>query len=163
LSDFVDNVNVIRNGFFAPDFSLPDAEGNLFNLKQNLQGCFTCICFFPDGSKERVNNYLKDLNQGLPATGSALPVRVVGICSEKPIHIMEIKEKLKLGFPILSDKKTSVANKYYILDHNSLKPGAYFGIFIIDDTGIIRHRIIEIPGVSKYSPEELRREISRLI
>lgn len=159
----MDNVNVLRNGFFAPDFSLPDADGNIFNLKQNLRGYFTCVCFFPDGNKERNNNYLKDLNQGLPATGSALPVKVVGVCSEKAIHIKEIKEKLKLGFPILSDEKTTAANSYYILDYNSLKPAAYFGIFIIDDTGIIRHRMIEIPGVSKYSPEELRIEIPRLI
>lgn len=159
----MDNVNVLRNGFFPPDFSLPDSEGNMFNLRQSLQGCFICLCFFPDGSKEKINNYLKDLNQGLPATASALPVKVVGVCSEKAIHIKEIKEKLRLGFPILSDEKTSVANSYYILDNNSLKPAPYFGIFIIDDTGIIRHRMIEIPGVSKYSPEELRKEIPKLI
>ena len=147
----------------APDFSLADNEGNTFNLKQNLRDCFICLCFFPDGGKDRINNYLKNLNQGLPPTASNMPVKIIGVCSEKVIHIKEIKEKLKIGFPILSDDKFAIADRYYVLDHGSLKPASYFGVFVIDDTGVIRHRSIEIPGISKFSPEELRKEISRLI
>ena len=159
----MDNVNVLRNGFIAPDFSLPDSQGNIFNLKQKVDNCFIALCFFSNGGKERINSYLKDLNQGLPKTGSGLTVNVIGICPETGAHLNQLKEKLKLAFRLLSDRKSVVASRYYLADNSSHVPANYFSVVVIDDTGIIRHRVTEIPGVSKYNPEELKKEISRLI
>jgi peroxiredoxin len=159
----IDNVNIIRTGFYAIDFTLTDTEGNIFHLNDNLADHFTCLVFFPDGEIEKVNNYLKGLNQGLPETASRLPVQIVAIGSEKVSHLKKLKDKLKLSFHILSDSRLFVATRYHVVNTGSAKPSVYFGIYIIDDTGIIRHRAAEVPGISRFSIEELKTAISRLI
>ncbi len=159
----MDNVNAIRSGFFAIDFALTDTQGDLFQLKKNLAGQFTCLVFFPDGEVEKINNYLKALNQGLPNTASGLPVRIVGICPEKVNHLKKMRERLKLNFHILSDPRQSVSARYYVADESSAKPSVYFSIFLIDDGGTIRYRASEMPGLSKFSPDELKSVISRII
>jgi len=159
----MDNVNVIRTGFFAPDFSLPDARGDIFHLKDNLRDKFICLCFFPDGGNEKANNCLKELNQGLPKTPAGLPVDVVGICPERISHVAQLRERLKLAFPILADDRLAVATKYHLVNTSSAKPAVYFSVFVIDDTNLVRYRASEIPGLSKYSFDELKSEIAKLI
>jgi peroxiredoxin len=159
----MDNVNVIRSGFFAIDFALPDTNGDMFKLDDHRAGNFIALCFFPDGENERVNGYLKDLNSGLPHTASDLAVNTVGICPRRMDDLAAFKEKLKLNFGILSDHRLVVSSKYHVIDSESPKPSVYFTIFVIDDYGLIRHRISEVPGLSKYSPDELRLTISKLI
>lgn len=163
MKDSMDNVNVIRSGFFAIDFTLTDTQGDVYHLKDNLAGHFTCLVFFPNGEIEKVNNYLKILNQELPNTASGLPVNIVGICPEKVSHLSQLKNKLKLTFPILSDSRQLVSKKYYVINESSAKPAVYFSIFIIDDGGIVRYRTSEVPGFSKFAPDELKAAISRLI
>jgi len=160
---FMDNVNVIRTGFFALDFSLPDTQGNLFRLKDNLAGNFVALCFFPDGDNERANGYLKDLNQGLPLTASGLPVRLAGICPRRADRLRELKDRFKLAFPLLSDDKLLVSRKYHVWDDDSPKPEVHFCIFVVDDFGVIRHRVSEVPGYSRFMIDEFRTAISKLI
>jgi peroxiredoxin len=159
----MDNVNVLRTGFFALDFSLPDTQGDIFHLKNNLKDRFTCLCFFPNDGNEKINNFLKDLNAGLPDMPAGLPVKVIGICPEKISRLQGLKDKLKLNFPVLADEKLVVATKYHVVNSYSARPSVYFSIFIIDDTGQIWYRQSEVPGLAKYNPENLRLEIAKLI
>lgn len=159
----MDNVNIIRSGFYALDFALPDTQGNIFRLRNDLNGHFTALCFFPDGENEKVNGYLKDLNQGLPPNAVGMPTKLVGICPKRGDRLRDLKEKLKLNFPLLSDSKLVVASKYHVWDRNSPRPSVYFSVFIVDDYAVIRHRVSEVPGLSKYVPDELRMTISKLI
>jgi len=163
MTGVMDNVNVIRAGFFAPDFSLPDSNGDLLALKGNLKDNFICLCFFPDGDNDKINGYLKDLNVGLPPTSSGLPVKVIGICPEKSKRLKTLKEKLKLNFALLFDSRLMAAKKYYVVNNSAVKPSVHFSVFVIDDGGTIRYRASEVVGFSKYVPEDLRSEISRLI
>jgi peroxiredoxin len=159
----MDNVNVLRSGFYAIDFTLTDTQGDIFHLQENLDGKFTCLVFFPSGEIEKISNFLKNLSQGLPNSAAGLPVKIVAIGSEKVNHLNNLKEKLKLNYLVLSDSRLFVSNKYYVVNTSSAKPSVYFSIFVIDDAGIIRYRASEVPGFSRYSPEELRAAISRLI
>ena len=159
----MDNVNVMRTGFFAPDFSLPDTKGELFHLSEHLSGCFVCLCFFPDGDNDKVNSYLKDLNSGLPKTAAGLPVKIIGISPVRGSHLKELQEKYKITFPLLSDLKMAVSSRYYVINDSSSKPSVHFSIFVIDDTGIIRYRASEVAGLSRYNAEEFKVELSKLI
>jgi peroxiredoxin len=159
----VDNVNILRTGFYAIDFTLPDTDGNIFHLNDNLAGRFTCLVFFPDGENEKIQILLKSLNQGLPNTASGLPVQIIAIGPEKVSHLKHSRDKLKLNYPILSDSKLFVVTKYHLVNSASAKPAVYFSIFIVDDTGIIRYRASEVQGFSRFSIEELKAAISRLI
>jgi len=159
----IDNVNVIRNGFFAPDFSLPDTDGHMFRIKENLTGNFICLVFFPDGKNERVAGHLKDLNSGLPKTSGGQDVRLVGISPFKLPILSAIKENLGLGFPLLSDQNLTVSKKYYIIAGNAFKLSTHFSIFVMDDAGIVRIRMFDIAGISRFDCGELRKKIADLV
>ena len=158
----MENVNVIRTGFMAPDFSLGDINGEVFKLSDSLAGNFLCLCFFPDGETDKTA-YLKEMNQGMPETAAQLPVRIIGISPTKAGHLKQLKDKLKINFQMLPDPQLEVASKYYIINGYSPKPAVYFSVFIIDDTGVVRYRASEIPGTSRFSFEELKSEISKLL
>jgi peroxiredoxin len=159
----MDNVNVLRTGFYALEIGLPDTNGDLYQLKDHLSGNFLAVCFFPDGDNEKVNSYLKDLNQSLPKTASGLPVNLVGICPHRVDGVKKLKEKLRLNFPILSDHNLMISTKYAVVDSYSAKPSVHFTIFVIDDYGLIRHRVSEVPGLSKYVADDFRVAIAKLV
>ncbi len=159
----MDNVNVIRTGFFAPDFSLPDSEGHMVSLKENLANSFVCLCFFPDGDNDKINGILKDLNSDMPKTAAGLLVNILAVSPEKVFRLKALKDKLKINFPLLSDLKLKAAKQYYVVDSNSLKRNVHFSVFIIDDAGIVRHRFSEVIGVSKFAMENLKIEIAKLL
>jgi len=158
-----DNINVLRTGFLAPEFTLLDTDGQVFSFRKSLVGSFLCLCFFPSTDNDRFHTFLQDLNRNLPQTASGLPVRVVGISPERVERLRKVRDRLQIGFPLLSDPDAVVSRRYYVVEADSPKPSAHFCIFVIDDEGIIRYRASEITGLSKYVPEELRSEVSRLI
>jgi peroxiredoxin len=160
---FMDNVNVLRTGFYAPVFSLTDTEGNVFSLKASLSGSYTCLVFFSDDNNDKINSHLKDLNQGFSDNASGLPVKILGICPERPNHLKTLKDKLKLNFPLLSDPKLIVSDKYYVTNTHNARPSVYFSIFVIDDLGVIRNRSSEVQPLSKFIIEELKADIAKLI
>ncbi len=159
----MDNVNVLRTGFYALDFALPDTNGDIFKLSDHLKGNFLAVCFFPNGDNEKVISYLKELNQGLPRTSSGLTVELVGICPRRVDDLRTLKEKLKLGFPILSDHQLIIATKYLVANSYSAKPSVYFSLFLIDDYSFIRYRAAEVPGFSKFMPEEFRAAVAKIV
>jgi peroxiredoxin len=159
----MDVINIIRSGFYAIDFTLTDTLGNVFHLNDNLDGHFTALVFFADGESEKISGYLKTLSQGLPNTAAGLPIQVIAVCPDKVSHLKNLKDKLKLGYSILADSQLSVAAKYSVVNYSSAKPSVHFSVFIIDDMGVVRHRVSEVPGHSRFSPEDLKTAISKLI
>lgn len=159
----MDNVNVLRTGFVAPEFSLPDTRGKIFSLKDNLEERYLAVCFFPGAAGERIKGYLRDLNSGLPTTSTGMRVNLVGISPERANLLVKLVEELKLTYPVLSDPRLDVSSRYYVTDSGSFQPSVHFSIFIIDDELIIRHRVNETKGISKFDPGELRSTISGLI
>jgi peroxiredoxin len=159
----IDNVNIIRTGFYAIDFTLTDTQGNVFHLNENLDGHFTALVFFADGESEKIGGYLKTLSQGLPNTAAGLPVRVIAIGPEKVSYLKNLKDKLKLNYSVLADPQLSVAAKYSVVNSQCAKFSVHFSIFIVDDMGVIRHRASEVTGFSRFFLEELKTAISRLI
>jgi peroxiredoxin len=160
---FLDNVNVLRVGFFAPEFSLPDTHGEIVSPLGQLDDEFLALCFFPSEPDERVKGYLKDLDTGLPDSASQMPVKVTAVSPVRGIHLKRLKDNLKLDFPVLSDHKFDVSRKYYLLDSASYGKSIYFSIFVIDGEHIIRHRVTEYPGYSEYDPQRFRDTISGLL
>ena len=136
----MDNVNVLRVGFMAPDFSLSDTQGRSFPLKENLGDAFLAICFIPAGPGARVKGILKEPSGGLPASATGIPVRVVGISPERVNLLSKLGEELKVGFRLLSDGRLTVASRYYVIDTSSFQPSVHFTVFVVDDGGIIRYR-----------------------
>jgi peroxiredoxin Q/BCP len=100
----------LRPGQPAPDFSLPDASGELHSLrsyrggwlvlyfypKDDTPGCTREACEFRDGYRE-----IRGLN-----------AKVLGVSLDDAGSHGDFAEKYHLPFPLLSDKTGTVARQY---------------------------------------------------
>lgn len=158
----MDNVNVIRNGFFAPDFALSSADGKMVSLKDCISDNFLALCFFSKGGSHKTKAALAELNKGLPETLYGFEISVVGVSPEKTHKLVNLKNELGLSFPLLSDTRMEVCRLYNVIDSESMIPAVHFSIFIIDNELIIRHRFIESPE-NEFRIEDFKKEISAII
>ena len=158
----MDNVNVIRNGFFAPDFTLSSADGSMLSLKDCISDNFLALCFFSGCSSNRTKEILTQLNKGLPRTMYDFEVAVAAISPEKIHRLISLRNELGLSFPLLSDSRMEVCGLYNVIDSESRIPAVHFSIFVIDNEFTVRYRFIELPE-SEFRIEDFKKEISAII
>ncbi len=159
----MDNVNVIRNGFIACDFTLPDSNGNMISLKDFIKSDFLALCFFSGYDDRKIKSYLRKLNSGLPKSASGFNLKVLAVSTEKIHRLNKLKDELGLSFPLLSDNRLTISNRYYVINSEDVGSAVHFSIFIIDNEFIIRLRVIETPGMAEFKIEDLHKNISELI
>ena len=127
----------INIGDKLPDFTLPDQNGNEFNIQQligkkNLviyfypkdetQGCTMEACSFRD-------NYETFTENGF---------EVIGISSDSSRSHQQFIQHHRLPFTLLSDEKKEVRNLFGV-------PSGLFGLlpgrvtYVVDKKGIVRH------------------------
>lgn len=130
---------MLNPGDRAPDFTLPDAEGNLITLSElrgqkvvlyfyprdNTPGCTKEACGFRDLYNEYVENN----------------VIILGVSADDPASHTKFMKKYQLPFPLLVDEGGKVASLY---DSYGLKKfmgkefmGVFRHTFIIDPEGRI--------------------------
>lgn len=158
----MDNVNVIRNGFFAPDFTLLSTGGSMVSLKDCISNNFLALCFFSNCVSNRTKAVLAQLGKGLPRTLYDFEVTVAAVTPEKTHRLINLKNELGLSFPLLSDTRMEVCGLYNVIDSESKFPAVHFSIFIIDNELIVRHRFIESPQ-NEFRIEDFKKEISVII
>ena len=94
----------------APDFTLPDADGNTVTLS-SLRGRRVIVYFYPaamtPGCTKQACDF-RDSLQGLAAAGFA----VLGISPDSPAKLARFREKEGLNFPLLSDPEHKVLEAY---------------------------------------------------
>jgi len=158
----MDNVNVIRTGFIAPDLSLPSTDGGIISLKEILSDDFLALCFFSDSSDKRIRSLLTELNTDLPKSMSGFGYKVVAVSPEKIHRLGRLKNDLSLKYPLLSDERMNVCRRYYVV--NNERPGrqVYFSIFIVDNELIVRHRVSEAFDF-KFHVEDFKKDIAAII
>lgn len=121
----------------APEFSLPDQDGNIHNLKQYLgkkvllyfypkddtPGCTTEACNFRDG--------YEDLTK--------MGLVVLGVSSDSIKSHKKFADKFTLPFPLLSDESHAVCEAYGVWGLKKFMGREYMGIsrssFLIDEKG----------------------------
>jgi len=135
----MDNVNRIRPGFLAPDFSLPDMEGEEVNLFSFLGKKNIVLFFFPDTQDKEILTFLSTLQENLKEI-RLRDGRVVAVFSEKKRLLRKLKENLTLEFPVLADEKGGVGWEYGVVDTSSGRGKFYPAVFIISQEGIVRFR-----------------------
>ncbi len=125
----------------APDFSLPDENGNPVSLEQfrgksvvlffypraNTPGCTIEACGFRDA-------YTKLQKAGLV---------VLGISPDTPKAQMKFKEKYDLPYTLLADDKKEVVNKYDVIKEKNMYGRKVMGVarttFLIGPDGKLLH------------------------
>src|SRR6266850_1607472 len=142
-------------GTKAPDFTLPDGEGNDWSLSEQ-RGKTVVLLFYPGDETPICTRQMcsvRDRWEDYAATGA----EVVGISTDSVESHKKFAEHHDLPLRLLSDSDQAVANLY---GARSLIPGKVArSVFVIDAKGIIRHRDIRPLGLFRPKDDEVLRAI----
>jgi peroxiredoxin Q/BCP len=130
---------MLEIGDQAPDFTLPDQNGNLVKLK-DLRGETVVLYFYPRADTPGCTTQacgIRDRSDEYAAAGA----RVLGVSPDEPEKIKKFDDKHRLGFTLLGDVDHAVADKYGAWGEKSMYGKKYVGMlrstFIIDSKGKI--------------------------
>jgi peroxiredoxin len=115
----VPSTSILSLGSAAPDFSLPDASGKVFDL-QTLRGSKGLLLFFACNHCPYVVHLAEAIAQ-LAASFKSLGIGTVAISSNDIIHypqdaphlMVEFAKKYQWNFPYLYDESQEVALAYH--------------------------------------------------
>lgn len=151
-------VSVPNIGQEAPSFQLPDIEMKNRSLEE-FRGKKLVIAFFPAAESPVCTTEMCALRDSLAALKS-LGAQVVGISVDGPFANKIFTENRHLNFPILSDYKREVINKYGIVMAN-LGPlegydAAKRSVFVLDENGIVKYRWVSDNPLVEPNYDEIR-------
>lgn len=121
----------------APDFSLPDAEGNIYSLA-SLQGKRVVLYFYP---RDNTPGCTKEACgfRDRHADYQAQDVVVLGVSADDAKSHSKFSAKYNLPFPLLVDAGGEVASRYGVYGLKKFMGKEYMGItrstFIISPEG----------------------------
>ena len=132
----------LQVGTQAPDFSLPDQDGQQVSLS-SLRGKKVLIYFYPKAMTPGCTTQacgLRDVNAEL----AALNVVVLGISPDPAKRLKKFEERDSLNFRLLADEDHAVADAFGVWGPKKFMGKEYDGIhrlsFLIDEEGKVAHR-----------------------
>ena len=96
----------LENGDPAPDFTLPDADGNPVSLS-DYRGRRVVVYFYPAASTPGCTTEACDFRDSLSDLGDA-GLDVLGISPDAPPKLAKFRDAQGLTFPLLSDQDRTV-------------------------------------------------------
>jgi peroxiredoxin Q/BCP len=97
-------------GDVAPDFTLPDADGNPVSLA-SFRGQQVIVYFYPAAMTPGCTKEACDFRDNLSDL-AGLDTVVLGISPDAPAKLARFRDKEKLTFPLLSDPDRTVLTAY---------------------------------------------------
>jgi peroxiredoxin Q/BCP len=94
----------------APDFTLPDADGNRVSLA-SLRGQRVILYFYPAAMTPGCTREACDFRDSLPALAGA-GITVLGVSPDQPAKLASFRDRDGLTFPLLSDPGLEVHKAY---------------------------------------------------
>ena len=121
----------------APDFTLPDADGNEVRLA-DLRGRRVIVYFYPAASTPGCTKQACDFRDSL-ASFTSEGYAVLGISPDKPAKLVRFRDTEQLTFPLLSDPDRTVLEAYGAYGEKKLYGKTVTGVirstFVIDPDG----------------------------
>lgn len=145
----------------APDFTLPDADGNPVSLSE-LRGQRVIVYFYPAAMTPGCTKQACDFTAALPDL-TAEGVAVLGISPDPPAKLAKFREKEQLGFPLLSDTGKSVLGAYGAFGEKTMYGKTVLGVirstFVIGPDGKIEKAQYGVKAAGHV--DRLRQELAR--
>jgi peroxiredoxin Q/BCP len=120
----------------APDFTLPDADGNPISLSM-LRGTRVIVYFYPAAMTPGCTKEACDFRDNL----DSLDAEVIGISPDPPAKLAKFRDRDALTFPLLSDPDHAVGQAYGAYGEKKLYGKTTTGVirstFVIDADGTI--------------------------
>jgi hypothetical protein len=134
----MDNVNVIRVGFFVPQTVLTDTDMKAEDPVHRTPDIYTCLVLVnPD---EQGIGIIKLLEQGLARNESGIDWHLAVVLPLKPKPAQEFKLKHQITAQVYCDGELKAGKSYCIVDSQSDRPAYHPTIFIVGDEGSMRQR-----------------------
>jgi peroxiredoxin Q/BCP len=126
-------------GDVAPDFTLPDADGNDVSLA-DLRGKRVILYFYPAASTPGCTKQACDFRDSLDQLASE-GFAVLGVSPDQPAKLAKFRDNQGLTFPLLSDPDKKVLTAYSAFGEKKLYGKVVVGVirstFVIDAKGKI--------------------------
>jgi len=144
---------VIDPGTLAPDFELPDQDGQPVRLS-NLRGRPVVLYFYPQADTPGCTVQACGVRDHLPVY-EQVGATVIGVSPDPVKRVKRFHEKQSLGFSLLADEDHAVCDAYGVWAEKSMYRRTYWGAqrttFVIDSDGVVRH---VIPKVSPKTHDD---------
>lgn len=125
----------------APDFSLPDGNGNVVSLK-DFQGKSVVLFFYPKDNTSGCTKEACGFQSDLKAFARKNAV-VLGVSTDSQSSHVKFSQKYGLSFPLISDENKTMVHSYGVWKEKSMYGRKYMGTerttFIINGSGVITH------------------------
>lgn len=141
---------MIEEGKKAPEFTLPDSDGNLISLN-DFKGKNVVLYFYPKDLTPGCTVESCDFRDAHPDFKKINAV-VLGLSVDSQKKHRKFRDKYNLPFTLLSDEDKKVVNQYGVWKEKSMFGKKYMGIerttVIIDHEGIIKKIFpkVSVPG-----------------
>ena len=149
----------LEPGTPAPDFTLPDADGNQVRLS-DLRGRKVVLYVYPAASTPGCTTQACDFRDNL-ASLQAAGFEVLGLSPDKPEKLAKFRDKESLTFPLLSDPSKQVLTAYGAYGEKSLYGKLVTGVirstFVVDEQGVLTSASYAVKA--KGHVAKLRREL----
>ncbi|MEA2408767.1 MAG: thioredoxin-dependent peroxiredoxin [Thermoleophilaceae bacterium] len=134
---------MIEPGDTAPDFELPDQDGQPVKLS-SLRGQLIVLYFYPKADTPGCTTQACGVRDHLPDYEEAGAV-VLGASPDSVAAVKRFHDKQGLNFRLLADEDHSVAERYGVWAEKSMYGNTFWGVlratFIIGADGIVAHVI----------------------
>jgi peroxiredoxin Q/BCP len=144
----------------APDFTLPDADGNPVALA-DYRGRHLVVYFYPAASTPGCTTEACDFRDSLGELNEA-GFDVVGISPDPPAKLAEFRDAERLTFPLLSDADRSVMTAWGAYGEKSMYGKKVQGVirstFVVDPHGKIAEALYNVKATGHVA--SLRKKIA---
>jgi thioredoxin-dependent peroxiredoxin len=146
-----------NEGAEAPDFTLPDSEGDEVSLR-SLRGSWVVLYFYPRDNTSGCTMEALDFTSRARDFGK-LKAKIIGISPDSTVSHGKFMKKVGPGITLLSDINHTIIQSYGSWQLKKLYGKESFGVvrstFLIDPAGIIR-RVWEKVKVNGHADEVLK-------
>jgi peroxiredoxin Q/BCP len=149
----------LQPGDPAPDFTLPDADGNDLTLS-SYRGRRVVVYFYPQASTPGCTTQACDFRDSLDSL-SAAGVAVVGISPDRPAALAKFRDEQGLTFPLLSDPEHTALTAYGTWGEKKNYGRTYLGVlrstFVVDADGNLEQAQYNVKATGHVA--KLRRDL----
>ena len=146
---------MLEIGTKAPEFSLPDENGEIRNLS-DYKGKKLILYFYPRDNTPGCTKQACGFADLYPQF-SEKDVEIVGISKDSVASHKKFKEKYSLPFTILSDTELQTIQAYDVWKEKKLYGKTSMGIvrttYLIDENGVIRKAMDKVKAAE--NPKEM--------
>jgi peroxiredoxin Q/BCP len=133
-------------GDVAPEFTLPDAEGNDVSLR-DFRGQAVVVYFYPAAGTPGCTKQACDFRDNLAELNDA-GYQVIGISPDTQAKLAKFVENEKLNFPLLGDPEKTVISAWGAYGEKKNYGRTYLGVirstFVVDAKGKIAHAFYNV-------------------